>query len=137
MPRARATVLGVLRSARRARPSRPACPALTTSWPRGHSLASHLAGVFWPNERQPLPGPCPPPGGGRTNPRRPGEVGVASTLQHRLWAEPSLEWLRIERPPGRGRGSEGGARATALRATNCARRWRQWARPSGLTGYIR
>lgn len=49
----------------------------------------------------------PPPIGGRTNPRRPLQVGVASSLQSWLWAEPSPERIWAERPQSKGKGLGG------------------------------
>lgn len=83
-----ASVLGVLRS----RPSLASGRRTLTTSGRSVCLASQPARLFWPRVRQQRPDLSPPPGDGRTNPRRPGEGGVASALQLRLWAGP---------PPGR------------------------------------
>lgn len=61
-------------------------------------LPSHWAGLFWLRNRQQRPGAVPTPNGGLTNPRLSRQVGVASSLQSWLWAEPSPERIWAERP---------------------------------------
>ena len=84
-----------------ASPARPACPAAEHLPPPGRAVRlSTAAGLDFSGRESVNSSPAlsPPPIGGRTNPRRPGPVGVASALQPQLWAEPPPERLWAERP---------------------------------------
>lgn len=82
-PSALVRVLYVLRS----RPPRLSSRTLTTARLRRASLGATRLG-FSGRERQPLPGSAPSSWQQPHQSWRPGLVGVASSLQSGLWAEP-------------------------------------------------